>query len=106
MAIVKAISNDLYEDLNRIEEDAAFEEAEQIWQQLKTNPYLGEPLSDRPDLDIYLGGCYKIYFYNKKYRFVYTINEANEIIVILIAIGKRDKLEVYLTADDRLRSSR
>jgi hypothetical protein len=27
VAIVKAISNDLYEDLNRIEEDAAFEEA-------------------------------------------------------------------------------
>ena len=106
MAIVKAVSNAIYEDLQNIEEDDAFEEAEKIWQQLKINPYLGEPLFDRPDLDIYLEECYKIYFYQKKYRFVYTINDANEIIVvIIIAIGKRDKLEVYREADKRLGES-
>ncbi|NBL00665.1 MAG: hypothetical protein EOM50_22230 [Erysipelotrichia bacterium] len=102
MAIVKAVSNAVYEDLQNIEEDEAFEEAERIWKQLKINPYLGEPLFDRPDLEIYLEGCYKIYFYHKKYRFVYTINDANEIIVIIIAIGRRDKLEVYIEADKRL----
>ncbi len=106
MAIVKAVSNAIYEDLQNIEEDDAFEEAEKIWQQLKINPYLGEPLFDRPDLDIYLEGCYKIYFYQKKYRFVYTMNDANEIIVVMIiAIGKRDKLEVYKEADKRLGES-
>lgn len=102
MAIVKPISNDIYEDLKTIEEAEAFEQAEQIWQDLKKNPYLGEPLFDRPDLDIYLQDCYKIYFYNKKYRFVYTINEENEIIVIIIAIGKRNNFEVYKQADERL----
>jgi mRNA interferase RelE/StbE len=102
LVIVKAISNDVYEDLNKIEEDEAFNEAEKIWKQLKINPYLGEPLFDRPDLDIYLEGCYKIYFYNKKYRFVYMIDDDNEIIVLIITIGKRDNLEVYKEADERL----
>jgi len=102
MASVKPISNEIYEDLKAIEEDEAFEEARAIYKALEKNPYLGEPLYDRPDLGIFLQDCYKIYFYNKKYRVVYTLNEENEIIVIVIAIGKRDGLEVYKEADRRM----
>lgn len=102
MVIVRAISNEVYEDLQQIEEDEAFEEAQLIWEQLKENPYLGKPLDNREDLDIFLEGYYKVYFYGTKYRYVYTINEDNEIVVLVIAIGKRSNLEVYNTADVRL----
>ena len=102
LATVIPISNEIYNDLEQIEEDEAFEEANEIWKKLEDNPYLGEPLYDREDLDIYLKGCYKVYFYGTKYRYVYTINDDNEVIVLVIAIGKRNNLEVYHAADTRL----
>lgn len=102
LATVIPISNDIYDDLEKIEEDEAFEEARLIWEQLEENPYLGEPLYDREDLDIFLDGCYKVYFYGTKYRYVYTINEDNEVVVLVIAIGQRNNLEVYHTANERL----
>lgn len=103
MVTVKAISNEIYDDLNEIEEQEAFDEALKVWEQLKENPYLGEPLEDREELGTDLSGCYKVYFYNKKYRYVYTINEDGEVVVlVIIAIGKRSNLEVYHKADMRL----
>jgi len=102
LATVIPISNDIYDDLEKIEEDEAFEEAPLVWERLKENPYLGEPLNDREDLDIFLDGCYKVYFYGTKYRYVYTINEDNEVVVLVIAIGQRNNLEVYHTANERL----
>lgn len=102
LATVIPISNEIYDDLEEIEEYEAFEEAQLVWEQLKENPYLGEPLNDREDLDIYLEGCYKVYFFGTKYRYVYAINEDGEVVVLVIAIGKRSNLEVYHTANERL----
>lgn len=65
MASVKPISNEIYEDLKAIEEDEAFKEARAIYKALEKNPYLGEPLHDRPELGIYLQDCYKVYFYSE-----------------------------------------
>ena len=67
---------------------------------LKENPYLGEELGNRNNID--LTGYYKIYIYKKKYRIVYRIVE-NEIEIIEIwGIGKRDKMKVYKDVKKRI----
>ena len=42
----------------------------------------------------------KVYFDNKRYRIVYEIKE-QEIIIHIIAIGKRDNMKVYKEASKR-----
>jgi len=67
---------------------------------LKENPYLGEELGNRNNIN--LTGYYKIYIYKKKYRIVYRIVE-NEIEIIEIwGIGKRDKMKVYKDIKKRI----
>ncbi|HBA72436.1 MAG: addiction module toxin RelE [Geobacteraceae bacterium GWC2_55_20] len=51
-------------------------------------------LSGMPD-------CYKIKLKNAGYRLVYQVDD-NRIIVIVVAVGKREKLAVYLDAKNRL----
>lgn len=45
-------------------------------------------------------GCYKIKLRKVGYRLVYRVDE-DIIFVTVIAVGKRDKLRVYNTANDR-----
>jgi mRNA interferase RelE/StbE len=45
--------------------------------------------------------CYKIKLKNAGYRLVYQVND-KRIIVIVVAIGKREYLAVYRSADGRL----
>ena len=67
---------------------------------LKKNPYLGEELGNRNNIN--LTGYYKIYIYKKKYRIVYRIVE-NEIEIIEIwGIGKRDKMKIYKDVKKRI----
>ena len=67
---------------------------------LKENPYLGEPLGNKNNID--LTGYYKIYVFKKSYRIVYRIAK-NEIEIIEIwGIGKRDKMEVYKNIGKRI----
>jgi mRNA interferase RelE/StbE len=67
---------------------------------LSENLLLGKPLGNKIGLD--LTGCYKLYAYKKRYRIVYRlIGEYIEVIEI-IAIGKRDKENVYITAANRI----
>ena len=47
-----------------------------------------------------LSGLKKVYFDNKRYRIVYEIVN-QEIIIHIIAIGKRDDMEVYKKAHSR-----
>ncbi len=91
----------VYQDLMDIIEDEAYEEVKGYLRTLETNPYFGQVLDDRPDLGIDLKGFRKIYIFNKKYRIVYKINSNGFIEVYVIAIGERDKLNVYEEAYQR-----
>ena len=62
-------------------------------EQLKYEPYLGFPLKGK------LAKLYKLKV--SKYRVVYEIRN-NELIIVIIAIGKRDNLFVYKTAEKRI----
>ena len=66
---------------------------------LKTNPILGYDLGNKAGID--LTGYRKLYADKKKIRIVYEIIE-DEILVSIIAIGKREDLEVYKTALKRM----
>jgi len=62
------------------------------------SPELGQDLGNKNNLD--LTGLKKMYFDNKRYRIVYEVIE-HELVIYLIAIGKRDKMEVYEKAGER-----
>ncbi|MBI4710647.1 MAG: type II toxin-antitoxin system RelE/ParE family toxin [Nitrospirae bacterium] len=68
---------------------------------LAGNLFLGKPLGNK--LGINLTGWYKLYFVKKKYRIVYRIIGEDIEIVEIIAIGRRDKEEVYKMAAKRLK---
>ncbi|TKB79854.1 MAG: addiction module toxin RelE [Nitrospira sp.] len=67
---------------------------------LETSPRLGEHLGNRAGLD--LTGYYKLYAAKKSIRIVYRIFD-QEILVEVVAIGKRDDLAVYQEALKRLK---
>jgi mRNA interferase RelE/StbE len=62
------------------------------------SPELGQDLGNKNNMD--LTGLKKMYFDNKRYRVVYEVIEM-EVIIHLVAIGKRDKMEVYQKASER-----
>jgi mRNA interferase RelE/StbE len=66
---------------------------------LESYPYLGELLGNKHGYD--LAGYRKLYASNKKIRIVYTIQE-ELILVQIIAIGRREGLEVYEDASNRI----
>lgn len=67
---------------------------------LETSPLLGEHLGNKAGLD--LTGYYKLYTAKKGVRIVYRIME-QEVIVEVVAIGKREDLAVYRTSLKRSR---
>lgn len=66
---------------------------------LADNPFIGKDLGNKAGLD--LTGFKKIYVDNKKIRIVYKIID-NKMIVYIISIGKRDNMEVYKSARNRI----
>jgi len=64
-----------------------------------TNPELGMDLGHKNNYD--LSGLKKMYFDNKRYRIVYQVID-EEVMIYLIAIGKRDKMDVYKKANERI----
>jgi mRNA-degrading endonuclease RelE of RelBE toxin-antitoxin system len=44
-----------------------------------------------------------MYFWNKKYRIVYNINN-NDVIIYIISIWKRENMKVYKDAHSRLKN--
>ena len=75
---------------------------EQVGRQLRkleTAPLLGEHLGNRGGLD--LTGYYNLYAARKAIRIVYRIIEM-EVIVEVVAIGKREDFEVYREAFKRI----
>jgi mRNA interferase RelE/StbE len=75
---------------------------EQVARQLRkleTTPLLGEHLGNRGGLD--LTGYYKLYAARKAIRIVYRI-VAMDVIVEVVAIGKREDFHVYREAFKRI----
>ena len=66
---------------------------------LKTSPLLGEELGNKNGYD--LSGYRKMYVCKKQIRIVYSVVE-NVLLVNIIAIGKREDMEVYATAAERI----
>lgn len=62
------------------------------FKKLVNSPELGQPLGNRAGFD--LTGYRKLYFFQKKYRIVYTLDRKNNE-VITFAIGKREDMKVY-----------
>lgn len=78
---------------------------EQVARQLRkleTAPLLGEHLGNRGGLD--LTGYYKLYAARKAIRIVYRIVEL-DVIVEVVAIGKREDFAVYREAVRRILKS-
>jgi len=69
---------------------------------LEENPYLGEALGNKNNID--LTGYYKIYIYKKIYRIVYRIteDEKNIEIIEIWGIGKRDRMAIYHDVGKRI----
>jgi len=71
------------------------------FEKLKTSPQLGIDLGKKAGYD--LSGYKKMYANKKQLRIVYKIIE-DKIVVEVIAIGKRDDLDVYKKASSRIRN--
>ncbi len=69
-------------------------------EKLETSPRLGEYLGNRAGLD--LTGYYKLYAAKKSIRIVYRIID-QEVLVEVVAIGRREDLAVYQEALKRLK---
>ena len=69
------------------------------FKKIASSPELGKLLGNKAGYD--LSGCRKMYADKKRIRIVYIIlNE--QIVIEVIAIGKRDEMEVYKNASERL----
>jgi len=93
--VLKKEADDDLSDLSYSQKILIFKQFEK----LKTSPQLGIPLGKKAGYD--LTGYRKMYANKKQLRIVYKIVD-NEIIVEVIAIGKRDDMEVYKKASDRI----
>jgi mRNA interferase RelE/StbE len=67
--------------------------------QIQNSPELGLPLGNKNNMN--LSGFRKVYVAKKRVRIVYEVQD-DELFIYTIAIGKRDDMEVYKKANDRL----
>jgi len=70
--------------------------------QIINNPQIDKDLGNKRNLQ--LSGLKKIYFDNKRYRIVYDIKD-KEILIHIIAIGKRDNMQVYKDVSNRYKQN-
>lgn len=69
-------------------------------QQIAKNPLIGQELGNKANMN--LAGYKKVYVDKKKIRIVYKIID-DKIEVFVVAVGKRDDMEVYQTASSRVK---
>ena len=93
------LTADAADDFRRLDGSLKQLVAKQL-KKLETSPLLGEHLGNKAGLD--LTGYYKLYAAKKSVRIVYRII-AEEVIVEVVAIGKREDLAVYQSALKRIR---
>ena len=67
--------------------------------QIQISPELGLPLGNKNNLN--LSGFRKVYLAKKRVRIVYEVQD-DVLSIYTIAIGKRDDMEVYKKANERL----
>jgi len=85
------------EDLKRINNSILIEVFKKI-EKIKQSPELGQLLGNKNNMN--LSGLRKLYVAKKQVRIVYEI--VNDILVVkVIAIGKREGMEVYKEAEKR-----
>ena len=72
------------------------------FKKLLNSPELGKSLGDKAGFD--LTGYRKLYFFQKKYRILYELDQKNKE-VIIYAIGKREDMKVYQELARRLRNN-
>lgn len=90
---------DAVNDFDKLDGSIRKEVAKKI-DALINNPFLGKPLGN--NFGINLTGFYKLYISKKKYRIVYRLIGDYLEVIEIIAIGKREKGEVYKMAFKRL----
>ena len=78
---------------------AELEQLKKQLEKLKVSPFLGEELGNKNGYD--LSGYRKMYACKKQIRIVYSVVE-NVLLVNILAIGKREDMEVYKTAVERV----
>jgi mRNA interferase RelE/StbE len=71
-------------------------------EKLLENPIMGDKLGNKANLN--LTGLRKVYIDNKRVRIVYKVIE-NKIKVFVVAVGKRDDMEVYKKASSRINNA-
>ena len=84
-------------DLKQLNNSIRIEVFKKI-KKIQKSPELGEPLGNKNGLN--LTGLKKMYVAKKQIRIVYEIID-NIIVVKVLAIGKREDMEVYKEADKR-----
>jgi mRNA interferase RelE/StbE len=89
---------EVQKDLDRLDNNIRKLFAKKL-RQILQNPDIGKDLGNKNNLG--LAGLKKVYFDNKRYRIVYKV-EQEEIIVYVIAVGKRDNMQVYKKANERV----
>ena len=67
--------------------------------QIQISPQLGLPLGNKNNMN--LSGFKKVYVAKKRVRIVYEIQD-DGLLIYTIAIGKRNDMEVYKKANERL----
>jgi len=85
------------EDLKQLNNSILIEVFKKI-EKLKTSPELGQPLGNKNNMN--LSGLRKTYVAKKQVRIVYEIID-NVLLVKVIAIGKREDMQVYKQAEKR-----
>lgn len=65
---------------------------------IQKSPELGQPLGNKNNMN--LSGLLKVYVAKKQVRIVYEIMD-NVLVVRVIAIGKRENMQVYKQAEQR-----
>ena len=92
------LTADAANDFRRLDGSLKEQVARQL-KKLENSPHLGEHLGRKAGLN--LTGYYKLYVAKKSIRIVYRIVEL-EVIVEVMAIGKREDLGVYREAIRRI----
>jgi len=92
------LTQDAAQDFRDLDKSVKDQVARQL-KKLETSPELGEHLGRKGGLD--LTGYYKLYAARKAIRIIYRIVEL-EVLVEVVAIGKREDMAVYREAVRRL----
>lgn len=86
------------EDLKELDNSLQIQVFKKL-KQIQNSPQLGFPLGNKNNMN--LSGFRKVYVAKKKVRIIYEIQD-DILSIYTIAIGKRDYMEVYKKANERL----